>query len=325
MKIKFTLCCVFAFVLSGCGTTKDISYDEADLRPLPCHWFLNDDRDGYQEGRKRARRFSNAISVYSVAAYKVYEDDPTEIEDIPFPRFENWDPIEDVVRFEDRIGFAANSWIRSKSDKTKELVIAYRGTDSFWKDFFKGNLVFSKGLFGRTQFDAALDYAKAVTQSTHGVSTIDRVILTGHSLGGGLAEYVQRIIPNSKAISFDASPNQGRLYSLFSKKYAPDSIRVYEKGEVLSYFRYILSPDFSLNQYPTDDGVKAIWYDFYKSNPISAHSMHDLAMSLVKVSASTGDRGALDIVKQLELKRDNKVLLPVLDCAAEEGYQPRSM
>ena len=313
MKINLVLCVSFTLLLSACSTNQSVIYDSADIRQLPCHWFLNDNNDGYLEGRKRARRFSEKVSIYAVAAYNVYEDNPAEIEDIPFPSFEIWTAQKAGKRIEESIGFAANSWIRKKNDKTVELVIAYRGTDSFWKDFFKANLVFAKGIFGRTQFDAALEYAEAVKQSISSTHNIDRVVLTGHSLGGGLAEYVQRILPNSIAISFDASPNQGRLYSLFSKEYASDSIRVYEKGEILSYFRYILSPDLTLNEYPTEEGVKAIWYDFYDSNPMSSHSMHDLAMSLLKVSASTGNLESLNIIKQLELKRD-VVSLPGLTC-----------
>jgi hypothetical protein len=313
MKQNWLIIIGLLLMIPACSSNQARVYDSADIRQLPCHWFVDDNSDGYLEGRKRARRFSEAVSIYSIAAYKVYEDNIDEVEDIPFPSFEKWTEQEAGNRIEEGIGFAANSWTRKKADEKIELVIAYRGTDSFWKDFFKANLVFAKGIFGRTQFDVALEYALDVTQNVSSSQNIDRVVLTGHSLGGGLAEYVQRILPNSIAISFDASPNQGRLYSLFSKEFEADSIRVYEKGEVLSYFRYALSPDLTLNEFPTEGGVKAIWYDFYDSNPISAHSMHDLSMSLIKVSASVGDLESLDVIKQLEIERD-PVSLPALAC-----------
>ncbi|WP_158078642.1 lipase family protein [Microbulbifer mangrovi] len=36
----------------------------------------------------------------------------------------------------------------------------------------------------------------------------DTIVFTGHSLGGGLAQYSQRFFKNSKSIVFDPSPNR---------------------------------------------------------------------------------------------------------------------
>ena len=58
-----------------------------------------------------------------------------------------------------------------------------------------------------------------------------------------------------------------------------------------------------------------MWFKWrLHSNPISAHSMHDLSMSLIKVSASVGDIESLDVIKQLEIERD-PVTLPALACS----------
>jgi hypothetical protein len=310
----------FVIISALFATTQVVKYSELDLRELNCDWFNNDENYKYAEGLKRARKFSEYVSIYSIAAYNAYDDDLNEIENIPFPDKEVWDELETEAGIEDEIGFAAKSWVRIKENGDKELIISYRGTDDFWKDFFKGNLVFIKGIFGRTQFDAALEYAIFIESmiSQKNIS-VDRIILTGHSLGGGLAEYVQRLLPNSIAITFDPSPNQGRLYSMFSVKEEKDSVRLYERGEILAYFRYILSPDFTFEEDPAEVETKAIWVDFYDDDIMSAHSMRDLSISLIKVSASVGNTEALNVIQQIEARQRN-YKLPDLSC---EGNKHR--
>lgn len=297
--ISLCVLIVICAVVSGCSSTGTTKMEEVDLRPLACHWY-----DGSNEARistkfEREAAFSRHVAVYSVAAYDVYDDNVERYENIPFPSDEKWRVIESRNSVQDDIGFAARAWIRTLSDGNAELVVSYRGTDDFSKDFLKGNFVFLKHFFGRTQFDAALDYFREIQQQTLDISPT-RTILVGHSLGGGLAEYVQRLTPNSEAITFDTSPNQGRLYSIFEKKYPRNAVRVYEHGEILSYLRFLVSPDLTRDQFPIGTDVRAIWFDFYASNPLSAHSMRDLSASLIKVAAASEHLPSKNILRQLQ-------------------------
>lgn len=208
-----------------------------------------------------------------------------------------------------KIGFYAKSWLKVKGE-CKTLVASFRGTDSVWKDFFKGNFVFFPHPIGGTQFDAALDFVDRTIKDT---ISYDKIIFTGHSLGGGLAQYAQRFYKNSKAIVFDSSPNKGRIYSLFSKKYDPNTVRVYEKGEILELPRKLLDADRKWDWTPNKTGKSTIWMDFFSDGALDGHNMSDLAMSLVRVAASAGDKEALNVIKSLEDKR-NPCNLPELKC-----------
>ncbi|MDO6560267.1 Mbeg1-like protein [Paraglaciecola chathamensis] len=298
--MKFpTIIIMMTLIVSGCSSTPTVEQQSLDLRPLHASWT-----DGSDKGVPRAKLFADSVSIYAIAAYDVYDDSPILIEQIPFPKNEKWTQLLPNKGLEEDIGFAAKAWLRELNDQTKELVISYRGTDDFWKDFFNANLIFVKNPLDRTQFDAALEFAMAVKQAVDGIN-ISKTIITGHSLGGGLAEYVQRLYPESMAVTFDTSPNQGRLYSIFTSKYDKNVIRVYEKGEILQYLRYALSPDLVWDEIPTEEGTRTIWYQFYNSNPLLAHGMRDLAISLIKVSALNNNASATSVLNQVKTDLKN--------------------
>jgi hypothetical protein len=270
----------------------------ADLRPLMDHW----DPSKKPRNLKRPAEFAKYSYPYAIASVKAYDASPEEAF-IHFPVGEVWDPYEKCHYTEECIGFAAKSWLRKKPGGTRELVIAFRGTQfTQWSDWRYANFVPISQACCHNQYKAALFYAKSVVTSAGADRSGIRVILTGHSLGGGLAEYCQRFIQNSEAVTFDPSPNQGVLYALGRRETRKDAVRVYERGEILAFFRYIGSPDIKRECSPEGEGVRAIWLDFYNSDPLSAHSIHDLAMSLVKVADLNGDAGAKSVHDQM--KRD---------------------
>ncbi|MDB4265123.1 hypothetical protein N9891_00080 [bacterium] len=288
--------------LTSCGTyvvKNSKGLPLADLRELPAHWHKSPEELAKDEGLQRAQRFANHGVMYSIAALDVYDKPRSEKEPIQFPSTENWEPILHEEGIQNSIGFAGRAWLRTKSNGKQELVVAYRGTQfSEANDWLLGNLVPVSGALRRNQYDAALEYALSSIQVC-GKET--NVVFTGHSLGGGLAEYAHKFVKNSRAVTFDTSPNQGRIYSLFkSRQSKKTAVRIYEKGELLSFLRFIMSPDLCLEDSPEGSGVRAAWMDFYNSNPLAAHDMHDLCTSIVKVSASTGNREALSVIEQLE-------------------------
>lgn len=104
-------------------------------------------------------------------------------------------------RLDQPIGFFAQSYTWGA-----DTVISYRGTDfdaanggkilnsEFIKDFYAGWSTFA-GLGDRSQFRLAEQFFTSVTggQFYDGV-TYNNVIVTGHSLGGGLAGYVDAAV-----------------------------------------------------------------------------------------------------------------------------------
>jgi hypothetical protein len=288
--MKGLIILLFVLFLAACSSSPQ--YKTLDKRPLISSWT-----DGTDKGVPRAKYFAQALTPYAVLSYEVYDKDENFYEKIPYPTNESWQEILIDQGIEDDISFAARAWLRVYGDK-KEVIVAFRGTDEGLEDFFRGNFVFFKPFIYRTHFDAAEDFIEKVKSYMHGKDELD-LILTGHSLGGGLAEYIHLQNEGSKAITFDSSPNTGRLYSLFDIKHDRKVIRAYEKGEILEWPRKLFLWDFSFDAKPWEDNISTIYYQFYDSNLISAHGMQDLAMSIIKAAALNNDPTALSILNQL--------------------------
>ena len=126
-----------------------------------------------------------------------------------------------------------------------------------------------------------------------------RIITTGHSLGGGLAQHLAYSLPQtsspdgkllprvSNVYGFDPSPVTGwysvgrQLRTANAKGLEID--RVFEHGEILAYLRlvlrYINPPNVS------DPSIREIRYNFVDSiNPFSSHSMRLIACKLIDAS-----------------------------------------
>ena len=298
--IGAALCITFA----GNGYSADFSHCEANLtqgcldtRNLPEFWHTPPEDEATKQYLEREREFSKYSWKFAIASSIVYRAKDHE-EPLPQLTSLGWTNIlcstidsSCINNEESDIGFYADAWI----SENNELTISFRGTDSFWKDYFKGNLVVTPKIFGRTQFDAALDFSRSIVRQAEvdGLQ-YESLIFTGHSLGGGLAQYSQRFFKNSKAIVFDPSPNRGRLFSFFLKeaKHPFNATRIYEKGEILELLRKGIDPDFSFDWSPGKSGKSTIWLDFYDDGAKRGHSIRDLAMSLTKVSAIAGSTDA---------------------------------
>ena len=122
-----------------------------------------------------------------------------------------------------------------------------------------------------------------------------RIITTGHSLGGGLAQHLAYSLPEiqssdgtliprvSNVYAFDPSPVTG-WYSVKSDLRTENAKglkidRIFEHGEILSYIRLLLS--YFNPPPPSDPAVREIRYNFVQSiNPFSSHSMRLIACEL---------------------------------------------
>jgi hypothetical protein len=306
------------FVNSGCETMTEypeyssapasqISKKTVDLRELPCFWFSTEKTDTQYKETLISQKFAVESFVYAIAAFDAYEKPTSEKESIPFPSSEDWSEIV-LVNDTPETGFYAKSYIRKTKNGDRELVIAFRGTSGEIEDWTRGNLFFTNLFFIDNQFDNALDFTNDSIKLAEKNGGYNSLVFVGHSLGGGLAQYAQRYYKTSRAVVFDSSPNRGRIYSIFDKLYPIDSLRIYERGEVLDYLRKPLDFDAGYDEKPTGPGKKTRWMSFYSGGPVSQHDMQDFAINLVKVAASTGNEDALNIIEKLEKDRTKEEL-----------------
>ncbi|MEM5494468.1 calcium-binding protein [Hoeflea sp. AS16] len=85
-----------------------------------------------------------------------------------------------------------------------ETVISYRGTDGGW-DYLKGWLIGAGLTSDWTQADEALAFYEAVTGQAYTAGPAANTIVTGHSLGGGLAGLVSALT-GTQGYGFDHMP-----------------------------------------------------------------------------------------------------------------------
>jgi pimeloyl-ACP methyl ester carboxylesterase len=312
-RLKELIIIISVVTLIGCSTTNQSLIDPAgehikssktaDLRELNSEWFS---KEGENNGIDNSKKFAEASFIYSITAFDAYEYHFKSKEHIPFPSPEIWTEAQ-PPKFDENTGFYAKSWIRLKANGEKELIVAYRGTEfSEWADWSRGNLFFTSFGFIDNQYEQSIVYAKeCVDYLTNTGTEVTDIILVGHSLGGGLAQYAQRFVDGSRAVVFDPSPNKGRLYSFFyiNSTNPSNSLRVYEDGEILQYLRWPLDPDYVYDKSPNGSGIKTRWIDTYAWKPFAQHDMQDLSTSLIKIAAAAGNDNALDIIKQLEARR----------------------
>ena len=113
---------------------------------------------------------------------------------------------------------------------------------------------------------------------------------TGHSLGGGLAQQFAYSLPLSpnvprvhKVFAFDPSPVTGyfsvdRSVRLRNKNGLLID-RIYERGEILAYFRSIIN--FFHTPSAKNAEIRQVRYNlFYTVNPFAGHSISELAANL---------------------------------------------
>jgi hypothetical protein len=113
---------------------------------------------------------------------------------------------------------------------------------------------------------------------------------TGHSLGGGLAQQfayalpLQAGVPRVKKVyAFDPSPVTGYFsVSLQTRRANKRGLlidRIYERGEILAYLRSIMN--FIHAPSAVNAAIRQVRYNlFYTVNPISGHSIAELASKL---------------------------------------------
>lgn len=297
--------------LTACSSTSVV---EPNLEKPVDRWYKDTELNAVDIS------YAKAAWVYSIIADRTYLEDVT----LCLPFSDSWqeviiDPIEYSKM--QKNGFDAQAWLRIRADiGKKELIIAFRGTDSFLSDFLYANLVFWEPIIGESQFVTATKFRDAVLNKIEADPTLeyDDLIFVGHSLGGGLAQYLQDYSVDSQAYVFNASPNRGRLYEKFGKVHAEKYVtRMYEKGEVLQYFRLFSDTDPYDNDNPGGKGMNTRWINFYKWNLLANHSMKDFSTALIRLAVIGGDKEAERVMAHMIERSKTGVNLYQQHCTIE--------
>ncbi len=203
---------------------------------------------------------------------------------------------------DDKSGFQADIY---KNKKNKEIIISFRGSDDI-KDWRLVNnvIAFRKKQKIPKQYDYAISITKDIIRNNNGFT----ITLTGHSLGGSLANHVSWKT-KLKSITFNTSP---RLWVNKNDLLLPPSIwiDIKEKGDPLHEFPIVLFGKMERVFFENNNGkIYPYEFDFVEDHKninflgISLnteerdHNIYYLARGLLLAAASSGNKMANQILK----------------------------
>lgn len=180
-------------------------------------------------------------------------------------------------------------WDHSTGDGSPETAIVFRGTQET-KDWWSNARWLTRFIpIGWDQYGVVrARIGELVTQARRRLPQ-GRIVAVGHSLGGGLAQQAAYAHPEIKfVVAFDPSPVTG-----FRSVPEPDrsnnakgieTYRVYEKGEILAFFRGPLKTVLPLSA--KDPLIIEVRFDLSKGLSVKEHSMGDLAKRMAELAGS---------------------------------------
>lgn len=231
--LKFILFLSLLVIFCNCRSRRDLT--ECDH---PSGWC------------KEIRNLSGKSWKYAQLSKNIYN------KPFQFNLEKHFEKIED---FENKdIDFFATLY---KDKLTGKYIFVFRGTDSF-KDFKTGNNPFRQ---------KQNKYGLLIYDKSKAKYNFSECIVTGHSLGGGIATHISLNRENATAYTFNRSPVFRNKMNIKNDRYT-----IVENGEILKLPRLFGREP---NQLYTSIGCS-------KGGPIAQHDMKKLADCLTRIAAN---------------------------------------
>lgn len=183
---------------------------------------------------------------------------------------------------------------KNKAEIVDQAVIAFRGTENYsiyesdhdWGANLSGFLPFMGREYERAR-DSALPLITKLHQNMGSDGKPIPIYLTGHSLGGGLAQYIAYLADKmvKATYAFDTSPGT-HWFQLREYEQAHDPViyRVYQKREALSLIRNITTR-LNITRYNRTDYA----FDLVKAGAVGSHSINHLTCELAMLASSNNN------------------------------------